>query len=257
VTRFFDAIGRRLPHGWRDLLLQLGLFFFAYQGYQLVRGMVDGKTALAFDNARHIVGLERSLGAFFEPGLQQSLLDHTWLIDIANWFYVNSHFVVTTTFLAWLYLFRNHHFAFVRNMFLVAMGLALLGYALFPTAPPRLLPGDGFTDTIATYGAVDQNSSAISLLVNRYAAVPSMHVGFALMIAGAALPIVANRIGKALWAVYPVVVFAVVVVTANHFWIDAAAGAVVALASAVIAHRLLASVRPEWSFRRAQGEAAI
>ncbi len=64
---------------------------------------------------------------------------------------MNSHFVVTTTFLAWLYLFRNEHFHFVRNMFMVAMGIALLGYALFPTAPPRMLPGEGFTDTIATY----------------------------------------------------------------------------------------------------------
>ena len=257
MTRPFDAIGRRLPHGWRDLLLQLGLFFFAYQGYQLVRGMVDGKTELAFANARHIVELERSIGAFFEPGLQQALLDDTWLIDLANWFYVNSHFVVTTTFLAWLYLFRNHHFAFVRNMFLVAMGLALLGYALFPTAPPRLLTGEGFTDTIATYGAVDQDSSAVSLLVNRYAAVPSMHIGFALMIAGTALPIVANRIGKVIWALDPLLVFAVVVVTANHFWIDAVAGALVALSSAVIAHRLLAPVRPDWSFRRARGEAVV
>ena len=250
MTRPFDAIGRRLPHGWRDLLLQLGLFFFAYQGYQLVRGMVDGQTALAFENARQIVDLERGLGTFFEPGLQQALLQHTWLIDLANWLYVNSHFVVTTTFLAWLYLFRNEHFAFVRNMFMVAMGLALVGYALFPTAPPRMLPGDGFTDTIAINGAVSQDSGAVSLLVNKYAAVPSMHMGFALMIAGAAISIVGRRVSRALWATYPLVVFAVVIVTANHFWFDAVAGALVALASAVVAHRLLAPVRPEWSFHR-------
>ena len=64
---------------------------------------------------------------------------------------MNSHFVITTAFLAWLYLFRNEHFYFVRNMFMVAMGLALVGYALFPTAPPRLFPGEGFTDTIAVF----------------------------------------------------------------------------------------------------------
>jgi len=256
VSRPFDAIGRRLPHGWRDLLLQLGLFFFAYQGYQLVRGMVDGKTAVAFENARHIVDFERSIGTFFEPGLQQALLDNTWLIDGANWLYVNSHFVVTTVFLAWLYLFRNDHFPFVRNMFMVAMGIALLGYALFPTAPPRMLPGDGFTDTLATFTAVEQDSNAVSLLVNKYAAVPSMHIGFALMIAGTGVAIVANRAGRLLWALYPLLVFAVVVITANHFWFDAAAGAAVAIASALIAHRLLAPVRPNWSFKRASGEAA-
>jgi hypothetical protein len=256
VSRPFDAIGRRLPLGWRDLLLQLGLFFFAYQGYQLVRGLVDGKAALAFENAHRVADLERALGSYFEAGLQQALLDTTWLIDAANWLYVNSHFVVTTVFLAWLYLYRNEHFPFVRNMFLVAMGIALLGYALFPTAPPRMLPGDGFTDTLATFTSVEQDSNAVSLLVNKYAAVPSMHVGFALMIAGTGVAIVANRAGRVLWSVYPLLVFAVVVITANHFWFDAAAGGVVALASALVAHRLLAPVRPNWSFNRAHGEAA-
>ena len=78
--------------------------------------------------------------------------------------YLNSHFVITTGFLAWLYLFRNEHFYFVRNMFLVAMGLALVGYALFPTAPPRLFPGEGFTDTIAAFTGVAQDSKTASLL---------------------------------------------------------------------------------------------
>ena len=256
MTRPLAAIGRRLPHGWGDLLLQLGLFFVAYQGYQLVRGLVDGKAALAFDNAETIVSIEKGLGTFFEPGLQAALLDQTWLIDLANWAYVNTHFVITTTFLAWLYLFRNRHFAFVRNMFLVAMGLALIGYAAFPTAPPRMLPNEGFTDTIATYSAVDQDSNAVSLLVNKYAAVPSMHISFALMIAGTGVAIVANRVGRAIWALYPLLVFAVVVVTANHYWLDAVAGAVVAAAAALIAHRLLAPVRPAWSFGRATSEAS-
>jgi len=256
VSRPFDAIGRRLPHGWRDLLLQLGLFFFAYQGYQLVRGLVDGKTALAFDNAEWIVDAEKALGTFFEPGLQQALLDDAWLIDIANWLYVNTHFVITTTFLAWLYLFRNEHFPFVRNMFMVAMGIALVGYALLPTAPPRLLPGEGFTDTLASFTSVEQDSNAFSLLVNKYAAVPSMHCGFALMIAGTAVAVVRNAVGRALWALYPLLVFAVVVVTANHYWLDAAAGALVAIAAAYAAHRL-ALLRPaRWAFRPAPGEAA-
>ena len=124
------------------------------------------------------------MGAFFEPGFQQALIDHTpWLIDFANFMYLNSHFVITTGFLAWLYLRRNEHFYFVRNMFLVAMGLALVGYALYPTAPPRLLPSEGFTDTIATFTGVAQDSQTASLLVNKYAAVPSMHIAFSLMIA--------------------------------------------------------------------------
>lgn len=256
MSRPFDAIGRRLPHGWRDLLLQLGLFFFVYEGYQLVRGIVDGKASLAYANAGRVVDLERALGTFVEPRLQKSVLDHPWLIDIANWMYVNSHFVVTTTFLVWLYLFRNQHFAFVRNMFMVAMGLALLGYALYPTAPPRLLPADGFTDTIASFTNLNQDGHAASLLINKYAAVPSMHCGFALMVAGTMIAIVRNRLGRVLWALYPLVVFAVVIVTGNHFWFDGLVGAFVAAVSALVAHRLLARFRPEeWAFRRRAGEA--
>ena len=113
-----------------------------------------------------------------------------------------------------------------------------------------MLPGEGFTDTIASYTAVDQDSNAVSLLVNKYAAVPSMHIGFALMIAGTGMAVVANRAGRFVWALYPLFVFAVVVVTANHYWLDAAAGAAVAAAAAFVAHRLLAQVRPAWSFGR-------
>ena len=250
MSRPLVAIGRRLPHGWHDLLLQLGLFFFAYQGYQLVRGLVDGKATLAFANADRVVELEKALGSFFEPGLQAAALDHSWLIDLANFAYVNTHFVISTTFLAWLYLFRNEHFYFVRNMFMVAMGIALIGYALYPTAPPRMLPGEGFVDTISSYTSVQQDSNAVSLLVNKYAAVPSMHIGFALMIAGTGFSIVRNRVGRRLWLLYPVGVFFVVVLTGNHFWFDAFAGGVVALASALIAQRLLARLRPaRWAFR--------
>jgi PAP2 superfamily len=256
VARPFAAIGRRLPGGWPDLLLQFGLFFLAYQGYQLVRGLIDGKSDLAFANAERIIDAERWLGTFFEPTLQQDALEHAWLIDIANWLYVNSHFTITTVFLAWLYLFRNDNFYFVRNMFMVAMGLALIGYALFPTAPPRMLTEYGFVDTISTFTSVQQDSNAVSLLVNKYAAVPSMHIGFSSMIAGTAVMLVRNPVGRILWALYPVLVFAVIVVTANHYWLDAFAGLLVAAASALIASRLIAPVRPEqWSFRGAAEEA--
>jgi hypothetical protein len=229
VPRPIAYIGSRLPRGWSDLLLQLALFFSVYQGYQVVRGLSEAREGLAFANAERIVDLERSLGTFFEPGLQQALIGHTWLIDFANWMYVNSHFTVSVVFLAWLYLFRNDNFYFVRNMFMVAMGIALVGYALFPTAPPRMLPGD----------------------------VPSMHIGFSSMIAGTAVMLVRNPLGRFLWALYPLLVFWVIVVTANHYWLDAAAGLLVAIVSALVASRVLAPVRPaQWAFRPAVPEEA-
>lgn len=252
---FARSVGSRLPRGWGDLLIQVALFLAVYQGYQVVRGLVDGKAALAFANGERVIELERAIGTFFEPGFQEALLDHIWLIDISNWAYFNTHFVVTAAFLGWIYLARNEHFAFVRNMFVIAMVLALVGYAAFPTAPPRMFPELGFTDTIATYAGIEQDSSSASFLVNPYAAVPSMHIAFSLMLAAPAVALVSSPVARALWSAYPLFVFFVIVATANHFWLDAAAGAAVACVAAVGAHQL-ARLRPEaWSWRGAAGEA--
>ncbi len=256
MARPFRYISRRLPRGWWDLILQFGLFYIAYQGYGLVRGIADGKADAAFSNGQQIIDIEKGLGMYFEPGLQKAALPHDWIIDTANWLYLNSHFTITVTFLAWLYLFHNDNFYFVRNMFMVAMGLALVGYALLPTAPPRLMPDAGFTDTIASFTGVAQDDKTASAFINKYAAVPSMHIGFSSMIAGTAFSLVKNPVGRYLWLLYPVVVFFVIVLTANHYWIDAAAGLTVAIASALIAKRVLAPVRPErWAFRPKHPEA--
>ena len=246
------------PRGWADAAWQFLLFFVAYNGYQVVRGITDSGHDAAFANAEHVIALERSLGSYFEAGFQQALIDHaSWLIDIANFMYLNSHFVITTGFLAWLYLFRNEHFYFVRNMFLVAMGLALIGYALYPTAPPRLFPGEGFTDTIATFTGNAQDSATASVLVNKYAAVPSMHIAFSLMIAVPAVALARHSISRTLWSAYPLCVFFVIVATGNHFWLDAAAGAAVACLAALAA-RAMARVRPGlWAWPEPRREATI
>jgi PAP2 superfamily len=251
LARVWRLSGRWLPNGWIDALRQLALFGGAYYAYRLVRGVVDGQAGLAFENARTVVGIERSLGLFFEPGLQAWAKGHDWLLTIANWMYVNTHFVITTTFLIWLYLARNHAFYYVRNMFMVAMGLALVGYVAFPTAPPRFLPEWGFSDTVAGFvGKAAENTA--NALYNPFAAVPSMHVAFALMIGIPAFFLAANRVVKLLWAVYPLLVTFVVVVTANHFWIDAGLGAAVAAFSACAASAAFARARPEaWGWRSA------
>jgi hypothetical protein len=257
VSRPFSAISARLPKGWGDLIRQFVLFLIVYQGYQVVRGFADGKAALAFSNGGHVIDLERSLGTFFEPGFQGAVIDHArWLIDFANWSYFNTHFVVSLAFLAWLYLFRNEHFYFVRNMFMVAMLLALVGYAAFPTAPPRMFPEYGFTDTIATFTGIEQDANTkASFLVNAYAAVPSMHIAFSLMIAVPAMALSRTAIARALWSLYPLLVFFVIIVTANHYWFDAAAGAAVACLAAATATQL-ARVRPHaWAWRTAPEEA--
>lgn len=255
MPRPVDTIRRALPNGWRDALRQLFLFVLAYNAYQVVRGIVDHDHALAITNSMHIIHFERSIGAFFEPGLQQAFLSHQWIIDLANFMYLNSHFVLTTLFLVWLYVKRNENFYFVRNMFLVAMALALIGYAVFPAAPPRMFPSVGFTDTIAAFTHTNQDTAVTSLLVNPYAAVPSMHIAFALMIGVPGFVLSRTAAARMWWSAYPMIIFFVIVVTANHFWFDAAVGALVACLAAIAATQL-ARLRPAaWSWREAPDQA--
>ena len=254
--RVLRRSGRWLPKGWLDLFRQLLLFAAAYYLYRIVRGLVDGRAADAFENARALVDIERSMNLFFEADLQAWALSSAGvLVDAANWMYVNAHLFVTLGFLVWLYLMRNDAFYFVRNMFMVAMFLALVGYVLYPTAPPRFFPEWGFTDTVEAAVGETAASSA-NVLYNPFAAVPSMHVAFALMIGIPAIKLVKSRALKAAWALYPVLVTFVVVVTANHFWLDAALGALVAAISAAGASYALGRARPAaWAWRTARREA--
>jgi membrane-associated phospholipid phosphatase len=247
---------RWLPKGGSDALVQLSLFVIADILYETVRGIAESNPAVAFSNARAIVEIEQSTGLFFEQGLQAWAMGQRVLIDMANFMYVNSHFVMTTGALVWLYLRHNDRFYFVRNMFMVAMGLALIGYVLMPTAPPRFFPELGFVDTIAYYVNVQHDSGLVALFFNPYAAVPSMHVAFALMVSVPALLVVRHRVAKVLWAVYPLLVTFVVIVTGNHWFMDAVAGAVVAATSALVATHVLSRLWPAaWSWSTGPREA--
>jgi len=247
VVRARKTISTILPHGPIDALRQLLLFGGAYYLYRIVRGLADGQVSAAFSHARWIVNLERGLHLFFEPSVQAWTIGRGWLIHVADFTYVNGHFAITTAFLVWLYFRRNDAFYFVRNMFMVAMGLALVLYVVFPTAPPRFLPEWGFTDTVSDFFGQSASHSA-SVLYNPYAAMPSMHVAFAIMVGLTGYRLVKWRPGRYFWAVYPLLIGFVVIVTANHFWLDAAVGALVAALSAY-ASEALARARPEaWAF---------
>ncbi len=173
LRRVWHLSGRWLPRGWFDALRQLVLFAGAYYAYRIVRGVVDGHAVDAFTNARDIVSAERGMGLFFEPGLQHWVSNHmSWLIDVSSWCYVNLHLIGTSVFMLWLYFKRRDSFPFVRNMFMIAMGLALVGYMVFPTAPPRYLPEWGFTDSVARLTGLTAADSSAGALYNPFAAVP-------------------------------------------------------------------------------------
>ncbi len=252
--RFIEA--RVLPRGWKDLFRQIGLFVGAFLLYNLVRGLVVGGSAYKpFGDAMKIIDLERTLHIFVEPSVQSWVLSKHWLMDAADWTYLNGHFFVTFGVLAFIYVRRNDSFYFVRNMFMIAMAVALVGYWLYPTAPPRLMPEWGFTDSVSQFvtggtGWVDNGAGKAFL--NFYAAVPSMHVCFATMVGWSMFRLTRRRAIKIAWACYPLFVTFVVVATANHYLTDVFLGALTAAISAFLAQRLLARARPEaWAFGQA------
>ena len=242
---------RVLPKGWPDAIRQVLLFVGAYLGYQLVRGLVNGNdVAQASWNATKVINLERRLHVFIEPSVQAWALNIHWLIDVADFSYLYSQYIVTFTVLLWIYLRRNDSFYFVRNMFMAAMVIALIGYALYPTAPPRLMPEWGFTDTIQQWSGVTAEYGTSAALLNLYAAIPSMHVCFSLMIGIPMLRFVTHRAVKVLWILYPFYITFVVISTGNHYITDVVLGAATAGLSALISKQLLARARPEaWAFR--------
>jgi membrane-associated phospholipid phosphatase len=233
-----------------DAIRQLTLFALAYFAYRLVRGFAEGDASAAFAHARDLISLERSLHVFVEPSVQAWASGSHFVIVAASWLYVNAQGPITIAALLYLYMRHNRSFYFVRNMFMIAMAIALVAYIVFPTAPPRFLPEWGFIDTVANFTIVNDThtSASMSALFNPYAAVPSMHVAFALMIGWPLARLVRTRVAAVLWVLYPFLMAFVIVVTANHFIVDALLGAVTAGVSAYAA-RWLARARPAaWRF---------
>ncbi len=236
------------------MLRQIALFATAYYVYRLTRGWIDGPqgAAIAFDNARDLIGIESALGLFFEPSVHSFFRDVDPLIWFANLVYMNAQTTVVLAALVFIYLVHNERFYFVRNMFVVSMAIALVGYTVFPTAPPRFFFAEyGFIDTVSQFTQVEDEDS-VNPLFNPYAAVPSMHCAFAIMIGATLARVCKHRFARIAWAIYPLVMSWVVVVTANHWWLDAALGAATAAVSAYAA-AWLARARPTaWAFTPAR-----
>jgi len=246
----FAALTARLPHGWGDLGRQIGLLVLVDLAYETVRGVATGQRDIAFAHGQAIIDLERATGTFFEPAMQAFFIQASWLTDFANQVYMNSQFAIVVSFFFWVYFFRNDAYCFIRNMFIVSMGLALVGYTLYPTAPPRFFPEYGFVDTINDFSSVNHDSALVKQFINPYAAVPSMHCAFAAMIGFSGARLSRYAASRAFWIAWPLLVAWVVVVTGNHYWADIALGWAVAATAALVAHRLLARARPHaWAWR--------
>ena len=230
---------RLLPGGWGDFGLQFAIWFGFILAYQVARGLADRSAAEAMENGRIVMDVQRELHMLVELDIQRVALEAGGLfVDVLNWTYWLAQFVVVGLALLWIYLFRNEAFTRVRNWIMATNMLALVGYVLLPTAPPRMFPGEGFVDTLAASAGLNHGSGLVELASNPYAAMPSLHAADALIIGFTLAALVKSRWAKLAWTLWPSWVWFAVMATGNHFWLDIAAG----VGTALVAGTMLALV---------------
>lgn len=212
---------------WREVL-----YILAFYGvYTLVRnkGLKGNGRIQAFHNARRVITAERWTWTYHELRIQRTFIHWHGFIQFWNVFYGSAHFIVTVV--AFVYLFRKvpERYPLWRNTLAWTTGLALIGFAFFPLMPPRLLPGSyHFVDTLKVVGGLwNFDSGTMQKISNQYAAMPSLHFGWSSWCAFVLAPAIRRRWLRALMWAYPFITLFAIVVTANHFILDAAGGAVV------------------------------
>ena len=209
-----------------------------YALYETTRGLVVGNRSLAIRHADDVVSIERSLHLYVEASVQRDAGHVSGLVSTLGVAYLTLHLAVTGLLLIWLHQRRPAAYPFVRTTLLLASGFAVVGYLVFPTAPPRL-SGLGILDTVSAHLPVNLNKGLVSSLYNPYAAVPSMHAGYALVVGAALLRQGHHLLTRLAGAAYPAFVVLVIVATGNHYFLDAAAGALVDILAAAIAELML------------------
>lgn len=220
---------------WREILYVVAF----YAVYTAIRnyGVVQESEAEAFANARAVIRVERLLGLYHEETIQELFLSQRWFIQLWNIFYGSFHFVVTAGALVWCFRRRPDRYPRWRNTLASTTALALIGFALFPLMPPRLLPATfGYVDTLAEIGGLwSFDSGTMKSISNQYAAMPSLHFGWSLWSMLVLWPLGKERGWvRVLLAAYPAATLFAIVVTGNHFWLDAVGGAAVLGAGAAL-----------------------
>jgi hypothetical protein len=230
--------GRPLSSGHRIYWwAELALVALLYGIYSMIRNVSTSGAEQALSNARRVVTLQDMLGLNEELNWQAWALQHHALIVTANYFYGAAYVVVTIGTLVWLFRRFPDSYPFWRNTLAAGTLIALAGFALFPLMPPRLLDAHdsatwGFVDTMAQYPTLwSFQSEAIATISNQFAAMPSLHFGWSLWVFAALWPHLRTAWARALAMAYPLATVMAVVVTGNHFFIDAAGGAAVMIAA--------------------------
>ena len=227
----YAETARRRPSLLREIALIAALFLV----YRAARLLISGHDDIAVDNAWWVWGVERAMRLPDEEIFQQWALQWPDLLKAANWYYVTVHFPITLAFLAWAWWRRPAaEYRWARRLITLLTAFALVVHVAMPLAPPRMLSSLGFLDTMAVFGPSAYGGSTTDSLANQFAAMPSLHVGWALLIAVVVIRLLPGR-ARWLIALHPTITVVVVVATANHYWVDAIAAALLlALTIAVV-----------------------
>ncbi|MFE1013122.1 phosphatase PAP2 family protein [Streptomyces sp. NPDC058794] len=211
----------RRPRLWFEILL----IAISYWTYSLIRNAVPEQRTQALRNADWIWRVEQQLGIAVEQSVNHAVNSVTWLVVGMNYYYATLHFVVTLGVLVWLYRSHPGRYAATRLVLFATTGVALVGYYLYPLAPPRLMNGGNFVDTVLVHDTWGSMASGdLKNMSNQYAAMPSMHIGWSVWCGLTIFALASVPWLRVLGLVYPALTLVVIVATANHFWLDAVGG---------------------------------
>ena len=215
-------------------VIELAVAAAVFGVYRAGRLVTNDSVATATQNAERVLDVQRSFAGSVELTVQRSMLDVPGAIDVLNHFYVYVHFPVTTLFLGWLFARHRDRYPAVRNWFVGVTLAAMVIHVAFPLAPPRML--DGYVDTLREFGPNIYPDDPSRSLANQFAAMPSLHFGWALMVAVAIILVTTSR-HRWWWLAHPAATLLAIVATGNHYLLDAAVAAALALVVGVLVFR--------------------
>ncbi len=228
ARRVWDLTGRVGLH-------EIVVVVVAFLIYFAIRGAVVDRAGEAMVRGIRLIELEQRFSLYHELEMQSWILDHFWLIKMMNWVYFWGHMPLVIGVAAWLYIWHRKAYFVTRNAFLASGAIGVVMYRLFPVAPPRLIPFAGFIDTMAAFDRVGYNAQEAEAFVNPFAAVPSLHFGWSLLLGVVIAWVSRHPLSYAFAFAWPAAMFFSVVMTGNHFILDAVAGGIVSFAGLGIA----------------------
>lgn len=226
-TRFATRRTRHVNSA-RELAVQVVVVVGAALSYFAVRGITEGNEEIAIRNAETLLRLEDAIGIAVEGHLQNLILGSRALVTLANWVYIWGHWPVIITVLAWLFARHREQYRLLLRSMLISGAIGLVAFALYPVSPPRLMPDHDVVDTVTELSR-SYRILQPPALVNKYAALPSLHVGWNLLVGVAVFRASRSRPLRAFAIASPLLMMAAVVLTGNHYVVDGLVGSAVAV----------------------------